>query len=232
MDQLMARAWSQGTEGNTSVFNFHKENYNEGSSKGASTLNPCLCVYDIDRTLTGKQGGSGCPHDKVIKDVKDPAYGGGPLTLSVLAQNVPKTFCKQCHAAVVSAGTGGKSDERDVLFKHLNVNMNFPQHTNWSPSGAVNGPLVTSWQDGKKQDAVKKIVDWYSNRNIKINPENVHFFDDRADNIAPFKNTKYNARQVSCKSRDEDGQIGLCGATTDEVNDKSGIYLCPTTSPP
>ena len=25
MDQLMARAWSQGTEGNTSVFNFHKE---------------------------------------------------------------------------------------------------------------------------------------------------------------------------------------------------------------
>ena len=35
MDQFMARAWSQGTEGNTSVFNFHKENYNEGSSKGA-----------------------------------------------------------------------------------------------------------------------------------------------------------------------------------------------------
>ena len=48
MDQLMARAWSQGTEGNTSVFNFHKGNYTKipnQSLGGRHATNICVAKW-------------------------------------------------------------------------------------------------------------------------------------------------------------------------------------------
>lgn len=51
----------------------------------------CLCVFDVDRTLTGKQGlaeGSQCPANRLVEGVWDSAYGGGTLTLSEGGQNL------------------------------------------------------------------------------------------------------------------------------------------------
>eukprot|EP00972_Heterocapsa_arctica_P073898 10909204-Heterocapsa_arctica.AAC.1 len=44
----------------------------------------CLCVFDVDRTLTGKQhAGSGeCPRNQEVPEISDDAYGGGTLHLS------------------------------------------------------------------------------------------------------------------------------------------------------
>ena len=54
---------------------------------------PCLCAFDVDRTLTGYQElNSECPNNLVKDGVKDYAYlyatprGFGFLTLSELAQ--------------------------------------------------------------------------------------------------------------------------------------------------
>ena len=56
--------------------------------------NACICVFDVDRTLTGKQGlaeGSKCPDNKMVDGVWDSAYGGGTLTLSPAAQNLNRS---------------------------------------------------------------------------------------------------------------------------------------------
>ena len=47
----------------------------------------CLCLFDVDRTLTGQQGllAPSCPLNQLQGGVKDSAYGGGNLTLSEAA---------------------------------------------------------------------------------------------------------------------------------------------------
>ena len=60
--------------------------YNSSTAIPPPGESPCLCVFDIDRTLTGQQGaGSRCPLNKEIPDVWDSAYGGGRLSLSAAA---------------------------------------------------------------------------------------------------------------------------------------------------
>ena len=74
-------------------------------------VSDCLCVWDIDRTLTAKQGmHNQCPGTKHHPDIKDFAYTGGTLVLSELAQNINQTFCGQCYFAIISA----ESQSRDV----------------------------------------------------------------------------------------------------------------------
>merc|ERR1711933_261408 len=83
---------------------------------------PCLCIFDIDRTLTGRQGDTAaCPANSVQTGVLDTAYGGGTLTLSQLAQAVSNTFCNACYLGTISAGTasGDHSVERGVLHDRL-----------------------------------------------------------------------------------------------------------------
>merc|ERR1712048_1308392 len=60
---------------------------------------PCLCVFDIDRTLTGKQEQTDdCPRNKLVDGVLDFAYGYGSLTLSALAvAGINTTFCGSCY---------------------------------------------------------------------------------------------------------------------------------------
>ena len=70
----------------------------------------CLCIFDIDRTLTGKQGdltSPTCDKNKLENSIWDTAYGGGWLTLSEAAQTLPETFCNSCYLGVVSAGDAG-----------------------------------------------------------------------------------------------------------------------------
>ena len=53
---------------------------------------------------------------------------------------------------------------------------------------------------------------------MHIAEQDVWFFDDEAENITPFVGLgMYNARQVSCASRDEHLPTGYCGATTEEI---------------
>lgn len=76
----------------------------------------CLCVFDIDRTLTGRQGlgPPGCPSNEVQRGVYDDAYGGGELTLSPLARSgLGGTACGGCRTRVAwraqMAGAGAHS---------------------------------------------------------------------------------------------------------------------------
>lgn len=187
----------------------------------------CLCVFDIDRTLTGKQyQANNCPGNKEVQGIWDTAYGGGVLTLSQAAQTLDQTFCQGCYLGIVSHGdaSGSGSAERSYLLDNVLVSRPFrtlaaanDRAKYWSESGQVVSPLVLGWPDGQKQNAVGGIVDWYSQLGINIPAGKVYFFGDRTENIPPFQGTGYNAREISCQSRDYSiggGIVGLCGATT------------------
>lgn len=203
------------------------------SAPGPST---CLCVFDIDRTLTGKQGtaGNACPQNYEVSSITDYAYGPGPLTISDAGQNLQNTFCNQCHLGVVSAGSASGSDEKNFLLEHVLKSISYSQlrsqdtdATVWSYR-TVNSPLVLLWEDKKKQDAVEGILSWYAQRGIAIPASKVFFFGDRTENIGPFASKGFNAREISCASRDtsKGGIVGYCGGTAAEIVETSGIQLC------
>lgn len=179
--------------------------------------------------MTGKQGDTGtCPTNSVQSGVSDNAYDGGDLTLSELAQRVAETFCGGCHLGIVSAGdaSGDGSDERNVLHDSLAVaNPDLPNE--WSQGCDAHSPLVISCQDGQKQNAVRGIIDWYAqNAGAQIADSDVHFFDDRSENIEPFSTLGYNARQISCGLRDNGDSIGYCGAALSEIISDPGVVTC------
>lgn len=196
----------------------------------------CLCIFDVDRVLTGAQGKSSeCPNAKVQKGVPDTAYGGGTLMLSEAGSNLGKTFCAKCFHGIVGAGelSGAVSAERDVIFNNVVGPANMTLTSEWQDfyphSQTFESSLVLGWPDGRKHIAVKNIIDWFMNeKNIFIPDEQVHFFDDRLINIEQFEGSGYNARQVSCSSRDpHDGNvIGLCGAALDEIVRAKGVSTC------
>eukprot|EP00929_Paragymnodinium_shiwhaense_P082765 TRINITY_DN4377_c0_g1_i4.p1 TRINITY_DN4377_c0_g1~~TRINITY_DN4377_c0_g1_i4.p1 ORF type:complete len:1192 (+),score=308.84 TRINITY_DN4377_c0_g1_i4:89-3664(+) len=215
----------------------------------------CLCVFDIDRTLTGAQDQVGkCPRNRMIDGVRDTAYdhvrkerGSQPwLTLSALAnEGLSSTFCGKCYIGLCSAGDGGGegSKERDYLIKHVLRSTPFdelaardPQAVAWSHGNDVQSPLVYGKGDKTKQDAVVDIRDWYASRGIKIAAQNVHFFGDRTENMEPFRASGFNAREISCGSRDPDlyggsGMVGFCGALPEEITDEKGIFQCSEAVP-
>lgn len=156
------------------------------------------------------------------------AYGSGTLTLSELTQHVASTFCSMCHLGVISAGdaSGSGSAERDVLHQKLDVGGHkLPD--GWSHFGAVSSPLVLGVPDGLKHTVIPDIKAWYSrNEGVSISDQDIHFFDDRTENIVPFQGLSYNAHQISCAMRDLNGAIGLCGAELTEIQQKTGVTLC------
>jgi len=99
--------------------------------------------------------------------------------------------------------------------------------TVWSGPDTVISPWVVGAVDGRKHETVRKIVNWLKgHRTVNVAPSQVFFFDDRSDNVLSFRGTGYNARQVSCKSRET--SIGLCGATPDEIVKERGVKTCHT----
>merc|ERR1711963_229464 len=78
--------------------------------------------FDIDRTLTGKQGATWqCRGNKVL-NFYDHAYGGGRATSSSLsAKGIATTFCNQCHLGITSAGdgSGANSEWNRYLLDHV-----------------------------------------------------------------------------------------------------------------
>jgi len=212
----------------------------------ASALsNPCLCIFDVDRTLTGKQWesfGNECSGNKEVTGVDDDAYGRGTLTLSVAGQHLNETFCHECYYGIVSAGiaSGPRSHERDSLVQLLH-GPHAPANE-WDDNCGipVKAPLVLGCQDGTKQNAVRSIVEYYATihpDSPKFADNDVHFFDDRESNVAPFNGTGFNAHQISCASRDpapfsrtvhgsHQGAVGFCGATLNEITPDKGVKLC------
>lgn len=114
---------------------------NSGSNAGSTTVGsgppnphtPCLCTFDIDRTLTAHQMNKNnpnvveyCAQKHGLKGLKtypiqDRAFHRGNLTLSQVGRNLSQSFCRSCYLGIVSAGNAGgyHSDERAKLVEQL-----------------------------------------------------------------------------------------------------------------
>jgi len=200
----------------------------------------CLCVFDIDRTLTGKQADTRhCPRNRVLS-MYDDGYGGGRATLSALAaEGISSTFCNKCHLGITSAGhgSGDHSEWNRYLLDHVmrsEVQDGFaaahPESKRWSRGTSVSSPYMLGQKNKVKQNAVELIRQWYGEkpREVCIRPESVYFFGDRTENIRPFQQRRFNSREISCSSRDHShgDTIGYCGATPQEVRKEAGNILC------
>jgi hypothetical protein len=167
------------------------------------------------------------------KGVTDLAYGEsnlGDLTLSAAAQHIDDTFCAACYRGICSSGVpSGKNDkEREVLLKAIG-GYNASLSSSWSDAQIeVNSALALNAQHGAKEKTVRKIVDWFASKHVMIPDEQVYFFDDDASNILPFEKTGFNARHVSCDTRDSQrgSSVGYCGATLAEITRTSGVTVC------
>eukprot|EP00928_Gymnodinium_smaydae_P007486 TRINITY_DN12694_c0_g1_i1.p1 TRINITY_DN12694_c0_g1~~TRINITY_DN12694_c0_g1_i1.p1 ORF type:complete len:301 (+),score=61.02 TRINITY_DN12694_c0_g1_i1:71-973(+) len=242
--QLRRREFSSsetGLAGANGTNDTNGTNGTNGTEENASAA--CLCVFDIDRTLTGKQQQTKmCPGNKVMWGVNDWAYTNHAmsLTLSDAVQHLNQTFCAKCYIGIVSAGTasGSHSEERSILLDLLKNDLPWskPWADPWNPGSCkdITAPLVTGCPDGHKQEAIPSVIRLYENAfGVSILKEDVFMFDDRSSNIQGFEGTGYNARQISCATRDAQGSLGLCGATVSEiVNTNSGhLITCCSGSP-
>jgi len=158
----------------------------------------CLCIFDMDRTLTGAQEDlQSCPRNRIMRGHYDNAYRGGTLTLSELGQNIGSTFCGGCHLGGITAHPS---------FRYTIEKL-------------VHHRVVRGCDDGCKVREAKNMA-----RKVGVHHSQVFFFDDKADNVWHFHGSGMNARQVSCGSRS--GSHGLCGARAWEVRKGYGVNTC------
>lgn len=197
-----------------------------------SSGSKCLCVFDIDRTLTAKQGSHHECAGTRQTSMFDSAYGGGDAVLSALsATGIRNTACNQCYLGLCSAGHGsGENSEwnkflmGEVIRGDVFDAFMQPQYKKWYHGTDVHSPYALNTPNKRKQDAVDSIRKWYGRKGVAINPSDVYFFGDRTENIGPFKDRGFNSREVSCNRRA--GHIGHCGATPSEVNLQKGNIFC------
>jgi len=191
-----------------------------GAFTGGAQVSDCLCVFDVDRTLTAKQGWYDCPGTEAHNDVPDWAYNGGTLILSEFAKGIRDSHCGSCYMGMVSAGTasGPNSIERGILDGLVDSQYDVGGYVEGCPS-PVWGTKVMACGEGIKQRAVDDIITWLGTNGVTINPDRVHFYDDKENNIGGFINSGYHAHQISCASRD--GNRGGCGGTAAEISSDS-----------
>jgi len=228
-------------EGNAMVLVGSSRGSANGTRAPASCQASCLCVFDIDRTLTGKQGATRRCRGNRKLDYYDEAYGGGRATLSALtAAGIRTTFCDGCHLGITSAGagSGAHSDWNQYLLDEVmrgTVHDAFtganPGAQKWSYGTEVHSPYVLKQGNKIKQDAVEGIRQWYGRHGVCISSDEVYFFGDRTENIGPFQDLGFNSREISCDSRDYtlyggSGMVGLCGARPEEIRQEKGNVLC------
>jgi hypothetical protein len=187
---------------------------------------PCLCLFGIDRTLTGRHGAvDECPGNVEIDGVSGSALQGGTLVLSALGAAVEKTFCGRCYQGIVSAGSATGSQERAHLRERL-TGFGRPVPDIWSSPININSPLIIGCANDEKARCAYDIVGWYKRvKGVDIYPGEVYVFDDFEGSRDSFAKYGFNALQVSCGSRDDEG-VGLCGARPEEVVRKKGISIC------
>jgi hypothetical protein len=172
-----------------------------------------------------------CPGNLIQQGVKDTAYRGGTLTLSQFGQALQSTFCSKCFIGSISHGdaSGQGSVEQGILHDRLAAGDQGSSVSGWKSGCSQVSALLTDCHDGYKQTGVPSIIQYYAQTaGAKIAPQDVHFFDDRDVNIQSFQGTGYNARQISCRTRDGSygGAIGLCGAELSEIVETSGQVMC------
>ena len=121
-----------------------------GVGSGTQSRN-CLCIFDIDRTITGRQSDTHrCPGNRVVGG-NDDAYGGGPVTLSQLGQHVYDTWCsRDCHVRAISA--------------HHRARPNIPVPQN-----------ILSCNKGCKARKARRMA-----RELGVRKSQVYMFDDKA----------------------------------------------------
>lgn len=202
---------------------------------------PCLCVFDIDRTLTCKQGWADqCEGTVEQSGTEDTAFSGGGMVLSQAAANLQDTFCGGCLRGIVSAGDGGGTGSgeqgklSEVILDADKAGEASWQDINYDENAEVSSPLVVHAKDGNKHDSVRSMLQWIStHQGVDIKDENVWFFDDLLKNVEGFRGSGFNARQISCKSRGPveqwvawDGRVGGCGAVVDEIVPDKGVHIC------
>jgi len=212
--------------------------------KDEDTVHHCLCVFDIDRTLTAKQGwAEKCKdhHATELVGIPDMGYATGTMIASELAQSMGASFCAKCYHGIVTAGiaSGPGSPERDHIMEYIGGTARTRsliwQDIKFQPQTDIQSSLVVQAKDGNKQDSVRKMLQWWHTvQKIDIDDEDVYFFDDMAENVKPFEGTGFNAFQVSCAIRGPaealpgayDGKIGGCGGALTELTEKKGVHLC------
>jgi len=115
-------------------------------------------------------------------------------------------------------------------------NAQHPGATKWTYWGNVDSPLSLHVPNTLKQHSVEDIRKWYQKQGVSISKEQVYFFGDRMENIPHFEELGFNAREISCDTRDTklyggSGMVGFCGARPEEIIRKKGIYSCPKFDP-
>jgi len=204
--------------------------------KAIPALN-CMCVFDIDRTLTSKQDMiAECPNSiQAEPPVHDWAYDGGLLRWGELLQNYNKTFCGKCYPGIVTAGDVGGFDsvEKRLIVERLANVISINSTSCWAGfdtdertcyQRGLAGPFAAWCDEEDKMQALKGIQEWYRSQGINLSDGDIYFFDDKQANIEPFEGSDYNAHLISCKPRD--GTRGFCGATLAEINDAKGVGYC------
>lgn len=209
----------------------------------ATALNdslPCLCVFDVDRTLTARQWSNhgACPNAEGVHGAWDNAYGKGELTLSAAAaKGLSNSSCSKCYVGICSHGVAGNWKEKQVLvdrvldtapYKALAAEHPDAKKWSWGIHIPQKSPIVIAVPDRSKQWAVEGILHWYWMKNVSIPRERVWMFDDRQDNADNFAGTGMHSRQISCPSRDwgRGGVVGNCGISQAEIELLPGNYNC------
>lgn len=193
------------------------------AANGGGTGGACLCVFDVDRTLTAKQHHKDeCQFTWDEEDAYDGAFGGGPMLLSYLGKSVSTSSCSSCQQGIVSNGDATGPKERAVLARQLGHDG--AEFTNWK---SASSPFLTGCPNGKKQECAKNLIAWYESQSISIDTSRVYLFDDLAENIAGFQGSGMHAHQISCGSRDKhDHSLGMCGGRPEELTLAPGVTFC------
>jgi len=211
----------------------------------------CLCVFDVDRTLTSRpdsiieerKGGKWvnselCPNTKLATNssggmIYDPGYEGGNLTWSAATLKFGSTHCSKCYIGLVSAGAAGGrgSQMRQEMLEYLPSKQRLGvDFFNDGCPHPVTSPFVMTCREGAKPVTTQDIQMWYRAQGIVISSEKVYFYDDRLNNIESFEEYDFgfNAYQISCAERDQfhGGAVGGCGMTAEEVSDAPGLHFC------
>merc|ERR1712192_12976 len=157
----------------------------DGDAQFEGGQEPCLCIFDIDRTLTAKQftfkrdpmtQKQKCPGSKPVWGAWDNAYGVGTLTLSALGSGgIAQTACGICYMGVCSRGSAGNSEEKRIIaeqvlntapFRALLANQSDAKLWTYGLHIPAKSPLVLRAGDRRKQWAVEGILAWYWSKGI------------------------------------------------------------------
>ena len=164
---------------------------------------PCICVYDMDQTLTSARGCPGAVESEVDRN----------YWLSPAAQNLRSTDCGKCFSAIVSAG-----GPRPIVAM---VDLPRGSRPDVEPLALWNVPAH------QKGDVIPGILGYYrKHAGVRIPPSGVNFYDDYRVALESVKDKQPESavHQVSCRSRS--GRRGLCGADVDEITTRRRDSYC------